>query len=95
MCAHHVARARISVVIGFLAFVSFLGIHQSASAQDLTATLENVVFDDGGTASGSFTYYYDPNPSQELLTMDSALITTTVGTAYAGTVYDYNDTYTI
>jgi len=53
-----------------------------ALAGPLTWTLSNVTFDDGGTASGSFTYDADTN------TLNNWAITTTGGSTLGGATYD-------
>jgi len=53
-----------------------------AMAGPLTWTLSNVTFDDGGTASGSFTYDAD------LDALTNWTITTTPGSTLGGTTYD-------
>jgi hypothetical protein len=55
----------------------------SAQAAPVTWTLEGVVFDDGGTAFGSFIYDADFN------VYSSVNITTTAGTDLAGDTYQY------
>jgi len=53
-----------------------------ASADGITWTLSDVTFDDGGGASGSFVYDALTN------TYSSIHMTTTSGTAFAGTTYN-------
>ncbi len=59
----------------------------SANAADISWTLSNVVFDDGGTASGTFT----TDSATGALT--SYNIVTTVGNAFAGFAYNTSTSY--
>lgn len=56
-----------------------------ASAMPLTWTLSGVVFEDGGTASGSFVYDADTN------TYGTISVTTTAGTLFGGATYTLPD----
>jgi len=55
----------------------------SAYAIPVTWTLENVAFDDGGTASGSYTYDAATNTFSNI-----SVITTDTGSAVSGAFYD-------
>lgn len=56
-----------------------------ALADDVTWTLNNVTFNDGGTASGTFTYDADTQ------TVDNWNLTTTSGSILGGSNYDPGD----
>jgi len=73
---------RLVVKIGFA--VAFLTLFSwAASAQNLTYTLSGVTFNDGGTASGSFTY----NPTTNTYT--NINIVTTTGGIRTGATYRF------
>jgi len=67
-------------ITAFLLFV-LLCVPSIASADAITWTFSDVTFDDGGIASGSFVYDAPTN------TYSSIDITTTSGSAFAGTTY--------
>lgn len=69
------------LITAFLLFV-LLCVPSIASADGITWTLSDVTFDDGGIASGSFVYDAVTN------TYSSIDITTTSGSAFAGTTYN-------
>ena len=66
-----------ALLLFFLLFVPSI-----ASADGITWTLSDVTFDDGGIASGSFVF------DALTKTYSSIDITTTSGSAFAGTTYD-------
>ncbi|MEO1574163.1 MAG: hypothetical protein AAFU65_04300 [Pseudomonadota bacterium] len=60
-----------------------MGLAPMAHAVAVTWVLQDVVFDDGGTAFGSFVYDADTN------TFSAINVTTTDGSALAGSVYQF------
>jgi hypothetical protein len=69
--------------------IALLCIFSAASAQaiPLEWTLDNVVFSDGGTASGSF--FYDADTSS----YSNINLATTTGSVLTGTTYQYGSAY--
>lgn len=74
-------RKLLSFLLLTFGLLLFLSVPRTASADDVTWTLENVTFADGGTATGSFVYNADTN------TFSSIDIVTTAGTAFGGATY--------
>jgi hypothetical protein len=74
-------RKLLSFLLLTFGLLLFLSAPSSASADDVTWTLSNVTFTDGGTATGSFVYNADTN------TFSSIDIITTAGTAFGGATY--------
>jgi len=72
---------------GAAAALALLGAASSAQAAVITWTLQDVIFDDGGTASGFFDY------DTTLGTAENFHITTTDGYRLAGFDYDTSTSY--
>jgi hypothetical protein len=66
-----------------LLLVSLLLCSATANAIPVTWTLENVIFDDGGTAFGSYTYDATANTFSNI-----SITTTGTGGVFSGTFYD-------
>ena len=71
------------IIISLLCLFSAI----SAQAIPLEWTLDNVVFSDGGTASGSF--FYDDDTD----IYSNVAVTTTTGSVLTGTNYQYGSPY--
>lgn len=71
--------SRISMIVGVV--LVLFGFAPTASADGVTWTLNNMVFSDGATASGSFVYDASTNA------LSSINVTTTAGSAFGGATY--------
>jgi len=70
---------RIAMIVGVV--LALFGFAPTASADGVTWTLNDMVFSDGATASGSFEYDAATN------TLSSINVTTTAGSAFGGATY--------
>ncbi|MFK8015209.1 MAG: hypothetical protein AB8G17_07195 [Gammaproteobacteria bacterium] len=77
-----------SVSRGLLASLLLIAIAPIAHAAPIQWVLQGVLFDDGGTAFGSFVFDADTN------TFSSIAITTTDGAALSGSFYEFINTET-
>ena len=83
MNKHARSRMTMRLVLTALALPLAVSLAPVAHAAALTWTLQNVVFDDGGTASGSFVFDADTN------TYSAINVTTTDGSVLGGSVYQF------